>query len=584
MSRVLFIGHSHIVALMRAAEGGAETADLEPVFLPLRDPSVLADLGPGLGAKERKARASMPEGVDRAEVATRISKAEADAAVLCVNGNEHGPLGLFGNASSISQRKAHLERMIRRGLTAWMDWLLPSLPARVLMLAPPPPVALDKLDGHFPPERISAFRGLPLESPDVRLALWRHQCEIMRALSAARGIDFIAPPAETTDAEGFLRTTFHGADPMHGNAAYGARVLLSVAQLLNEEPTPAAPGINKAQRHPYAGLPDHCFWRPSVSNIAPDEVDPVVDVPFQISPRDRVATAGSCFAQHISKRLQRCGYRYFVAEAAPPGEAAPDFSASYGNIYTARQLKQLFDRAFGYFRPLERAWQRPDGRWCDPFRPRMNTAGHASAEAVEQDTRAHLAAVRRLFRQLDVLVFTLGLTECWASRLDDAVYPLAPGATGGEFEPERHVFLNLGVKEIVADLDAFLSKLRLLNPKARVVLTVSPVPLVATAEPRHVLVSTAHSKAVLRVAAEEFCRKHEGVLYFPSYEIITGPHAGGHYFEADRRSVTEAGVDHVMRVFMRHLASGVADQIPELDALAALGETVCDEEVLTRQR
>ena len=38
------------------------------------------------------------------------------------------------------------------------------------------------------------------------------------------------------------------------------------------------------------------------------------------------------------------------------------FSARFGNIYTARQLVQLFERAYGRFQPLDRSWQRPDGR------------------------------------------------------------------------------------------------------------------------------------------------------------------------------------------------------------------------------
>ena len=40
-------------------------------------------------------------------------------------------------------------------------------------------------------------------------------------------------------------------------------------------------------------------------------------------------------------------------------------------------------------------------------------------------------------------------------------------------------------------------------------------------------------------------------LYFPAYEIVAGGFAGD-YFAPDRRSVTEEGVAHVMRVFSRH--------------------------------
>jgi hypothetical protein len=199
-----------------------------------------------------------------------------------------------------------------------------------------------------------------------------------------------------------------------------------------------------------------------------------------------------------------------------------------------------------------------------------------------------------MFEQLDVFVFTLGLTECWVSRLDGAAFPIAPGVAGGSFDPSKYEFENFGVNEVVSDLQSFIRKLRLINPGARLILTVSPVPLVATYEPNHVLVSTTYSKSVLRVAADMLSRSWEGVCYFPSFEIITGNYNRGRYFGPDLRSVTEDGVDHVMSVFIRHMTDGrkslsardartaalVSDDDQEM---AALTEAACDEELLERK-
>jgi hypothetical protein len=193
---------------------------------------------------------------------------------------------------------------------------------------------------------------------------------------------------------------------------------------------------------------------------------------------------------------------------------------------------------------------------------------------------------------MDVFVFTLGLTEAWASRADGAVFPLCPGVAGGEFDAERHEFLNFDVDEVVADLEAAFSLLWQRRPSARVVLTVSPVPLIATAENRSVLVSTTLSKAVLRVAAEKIAKHHAQVAYFPAYEIVTGAYTRGSYFADDLRSVTEAGVAHVMHLFLTHYGASV-DRIsppaPSADGeaksshvaeMAAIARVVCEEEVL----
>jgi len=341
--------------------------------------------------------------------------------------------------------------------------------------------------------------------------------------------------------------------------------------------------------NPYSKLADHCFWSRGVTWVHPAQIDPMSNAPFRIARTDKVATMGSCFAQHISRRLQAAGFNYFVPETAPEGlsEAAAKasnygvFSARYGNLYTVRQAVQLFDRAFGHD-VFEEVWDR-DGKLVDPFRPQIEPEGFATLADLEAARETHFAAVRRVFEDADVLVFTLGLTEAWRSREDGAVYPTAPGVAGGAFDPSRHEPVNYSVQEVIADLDLFIDKARSVNPQVRIILTVSPVPLKATFEDRHVLQSTVYSKSVLRVAAQHAADTREGVAYFPSFEIITGPGSAGRYFAPDLREVRDIGVAHVMRVFERHFIHGDSDQaiasIPVFETRAS-ADIVCDEDVI----
>ena len=351
-------------------------------------------------------------------------------------------------------------------------------------------------------------------------------------------------------------------------------------------------------RNPYSGLPPPRFWRKAIAEQLPHAVDPVVAPRFTLRPTDRIATAGSCFAQHISRALQARDFAFFVSEPAPPDLSPSEakarnfgvFTARFGNLYTTRQLLQLFQRAFGTFSPGEDVWALPDGRLVDPFRPAIEPGGFATEELLRADREAHLAAVRRMFLELDVFVFTLGLTEAWRSRVDGAVYPVAPGVSGGEYDPARHEFVNFEVEEVVGDFAALVTGLRAINPGCRILLTVSPVPLVATYEDRHVLVSTTYSKSVLRVAADKLCRAFEGIDYFASYELITGHFNGGRYFEPDLRSVNELGVDHAMRLFLAHYAavplhggglSPGALQVRRAEAEQAAA-VICDEEAIAK--
>ena len=73
-----------------------------------------------------------------------------------------------------------------------------------------------------------------------------------------------------------------------------------------------------------------------------------------------------------------------------------------------------------------------NGRYVDPFRPQIEPDGFDSPQAVREDRARHLAAVRRMFAELDYFVFTFGLTETWLHKPDGAALPLAPGVAGGE--------------------------------------------------------------------------------------------------------------------------------------------------------
>ena len=349
--------------------------------------------------------------------------------------------------------------------------------------------------------------------------------------------------------------------------------------------------------HPYRSAPRKAFWAKSVAeNFDPealvDSSEPL------IRPEEMVMSAGSCFAANIVPYLEQAGFHYLRTERIHPALAATTgdnfsyakFTAAYGNIYTARQLLQLLRRCLGSFAPEEDRWVTSDAV-LDPFRPGLRYPASTEHE-FDVLTARHLARTREAFETADVFVFTLGLTEAWVSAADGAVFPACPGTVAGRFDPARHRFVNFSVSDVVSDLGAFLSELKTVNPRLRTILTVSPVPLVATATGGHVLVATSYSKSVLRAAAGEIAARFPEVTYFPAYEIVTGPQAHPNFFEADRRTVGASAIAEVMRAFLaacRGISNGLepkpVEKIPDKAAedasstalSKALSEAECEE-------
>lgn len=330
--------------------------------------------------------------------------------------------------------------------------------------------------------------------------------------------------------------------------------------------------VSKRSNHVYSGLPDFAYWRKAISVQSIDSVDPVVKPRFGLTKSDKIVTAGSCFAQHIARKLTAEGFNYHVVElppaGTPPSEALArgygTFSARYGNIYTARQLRLLVERSLSMFEPSETAWLRYDGRWVDPYRPQIEPEGYESPEAVLEANKAHLERVASMFAEADVFVFTLGLTETWISKVDGSAFPVAPGVTAGEMDFERYCFVNFTVADVRDDLSTAIRLIRAINPSIRVIVTVSPVPLIATLSSQHVLTANTYSKSTLRAAVEEIKNMYNFVEYFPSYEIITGNYSLGKYFEADNREVNDLGISKVMGLFKKHYFSNEVQGTSEL--------------------
>lgn len=352
-----------------------------------------------------------------------------------------------------------------------------------------------------------------------------------------------------------------------------------------------------AMRNPYLNLPPEAFWRTGVADVSPLAPREIYKKKWTIEPTDRIATAGSCFAQHVTDRLRRAGFN--VLDLEPPPEGLPDalcrqygyrmYSARYGNIYTSRQLLQLAQEALGLRQAASLVWKSERG-FHDGLRPTVEPNGLRTPDEVLMHRRFHLERVRTMLLEMDVFVFTLGLTETWEHESDGTVYPTAPGVAAGEEHYESVRFRNLDYDEVRADLEAFMElvwRLQAENGKerpCRFLLTVSPVPLTATRSGHHVLVATTYSKSVLRAVAGHLAATHEEVDYFPSYELITSSWSRGLFFDSNLRTVSPAGVDLVMSIFMSAHALGTRvrgkRRRPSANDADADDEAICDEVIL----
>ncbi|RED46141.1 GSCFA domain-containing protein [Aestuariispira insulae] len=279
-----------------------------------------------------------------------------------------------------------------------------------------------------------------------------------------------------------------------------------------------------------------------------------------------LGTAGSCFAFELSHAMQRKGYNYVVTEPVPDGSDGVwadvgreggelvDFCAHWGLLFNAPSFAQLAERAFGE-RDFGKKLIREDGPggqkfFSDPYREGVF---FADPESYLADLKRHIPAVRRALEECKVFTITPGLNECWQFLDDGTYFSRNPRGWAAQVMAKPRV---LTVEENITALQRFIDIVRHHNRDIKFIISLSPIPFLATwrAQDHHVVSANSHSKAVLRVAVEEVVARNKDCFYFPSYELITAcleaPWTG------DRRHVTREAVDRVMEMFNQMFVIG----------------------------
>ena len=338
----------------------------------------------------------------------------------------------------------------------------------------------------------------------------------------------------------------------------------------------------------FSTLPKQSFWKLGVNTENPFFIKNIYKKKFNIGANTKIATAGSCFGQHIFRFLKKNGYKVLDEEPSPigfPSELQTKFgfsmySARYGNIYTVQQLLQLAKEVSGQIKLENYIWEK-NNKYFDAIRPSVEPIGHNKKEEVIAHRNFHIDKVKNVFKKLDLFIFTLGLTEMWVHKESGTIYPTAPGVISGKFDERYYEFKNAHYDEIIKDFNEFLSILKLIrgNNKFKIILTVSPVPLTATASNKHILMANTYSKSTLRAAAGKLSER-VNIDYFPSYEIVNNPRLHSIAFNSNLRTIRTEIVEIVMRHFFNEHAPITINSKSEKKEEENYSQIQCEEELI----
>ncbi len=270
------------------------------------------------------------------------------------------------------------------------------------------------------------------------------------------------------------------------------------------------------------------------------EFTPNITPKFTLGTDAAVFTSGSCFAREIEFALHSLG-KTVLSWSPEEKLLGPDTFNRY-NTFSVINDFRLAD-AGSYDEDL--IWETPLG-WIDyssngvyPSREELVAARKSSIE------------IHKRISQADVFVLTLGLVETWYDIKADTYL---------NFTPSEVLSSNLSRFECrVTDYDENVLAAKYLikflrdkfNPNLKVIITVSPVPLLVSFTGQDIVQANTFSKATLRAVAQKIEEEDELVDYFPSYEIVTMSDPNKAWLP-DYRHVRRETVSRIMQTFIEH--------------------------------
>ena len=254
----------------------------------------------------------------------------------------------------------------------------------------------------------------------------------------------------------------------------------------------------------------------------------IEDFEHRLHHSDKILVMGSCFADHIGGRLKHMKFRTMVNP----------FGVLYNPLSIAEGLTRLT-----ICQPFteEELREFPDGGWNTWLH--HSHYSHPNKHTALSAINDSFSRASRLLAEADVLIITFG--TAWVYHLNDT-----NKVVGNCHKiPERHFLRqHLHVQEIIDTYTILLQKIEKVNPKLRILFTVSPV--------RHLkdgLHGNQLSKSTLLLAIDDLCRTMpDQCYYFPAYEIVIDELRDYRFYAEDMAHPSKQAVDYVWQCFAKH--------------------------------
>lgn len=254
---------------------------------------------------------------------------------------------------------------------------------------------------------------------------------------------------------------------------------------------------------------------------------------------DKIALMGSCFTENIGRKLSD----YYFNTMLNPN----------GIVFNPISLAEPFQRQFNQMAYTENDLIYSNDRWASWFH--HGKFSNENKEILLATINHEQKAFEQFIAESQWLIITFGTAWVYHFLPDQVLVANCHKVAGQQFKKRL-----LEVDEIVVCWQKVIQQLKTLNPKLKIIFTVSPVKHL-----RDGVAENTVSKATLHLAIDKLLG-HQ-VSYFPAYELVNDDLRDYRFYETDGAHPNLMAIDYVFEKFCTSVVSKEANEI--MDALDA---------------
>lgn len=252
---------------------------------------------------------------------------------------------------------------------------------------------------------------------------------------------------------------------------------------------------------------------------------------LQLDHQQNVVCFGSCFAEHMAKRLQDIKINCILNP--------------FGIQYNPLNIAHCIDMILNDYNFENRDMVQREGRWFSLWH--HSIFSDQDPAIFKEQLQMSAREAKQKIAQTDVFIFTFGTAYYYQHKQTEIAVANCHKLPKDQFEKKR-----LSPEEIVAPFSNTLQNLLHVNPNAKFIFTVSPI--------RHAkdgLLENTRSKAILHLGIEALCGQFSQAIYFPSYEIMMDDLRDYRFYTSDMLHPSTTAIDYIWEHFTAHLFSDI---------------------------